>query len=43
VSWIWAGWLFVGFGALLSLSGTLRRSPAARAAPAPAVDGVPAE
>ncbi len=43
VSWIWAGWLFVGGGALLSLSGMLRRRAAPRAAPARAVDGVPAE
>ncbi len=43
VSWIWAGWLFVGCGALLSLSGLLRRRPAARVAARPAADGVPAE
>lgn len=43
VSWIWVGWLFVGFGALLSLSAVLGRRPVTRAAPAPAAEGVPAE
>lgn len=42
VSWIWAGWLTVGFGALLSLSVTLRR-PAMRRVAAPGAKGVPAE
>lgn len=42
VSWIWAGWLIVAFGALLSLSATLRR-PAMRAVAANGAKGVPAE
>jgi cytochrome c-type biogenesis protein CcmF len=43
VSWIWAGWLVVACGALLSLS-SARRRPAAHAAVAAArPQGVPAE
>lgn len=44
VSWIWAGWVIVACGSLLSLSGTSRRR-AERSAPAaaPPARGVPAE
>jgi cytochrome c-type biogenesis protein CcmF len=42
VIWIWAGWLAVACGALLSLS-SARLKRVSRAAPAAAPDGVPAE
>ena len=43
VSWIWAGWLTVAFGALLSLSITLRRPARRSVAAASGIRGVPAE
>jgi cytochrome c-type biogenesis protein CcmF len=42
VNWIWAGWLVVAFGALLSLS-SARRKRAPRAVSATGIEGVPAE